>query len=268
MKKVLIKALNRIKSIITFLLNLKNIKYYFSQIIIILVPILFVIFPNWASYVKNNWLTITSFIAFMSLCVYFSVDTSLKLVEKIETIREIEHKNISLTTFLQTTPERVIKSIFNYLDFGYTERISVYRYEDSHFIRIGRYSKNAEYKKSGRERYPFDEGFIGLAWQQGEYFKDELPDPNRKLKGYINEVQGICNIEEETIINMRMKSRSYFCINLDDLSGDPIAVIVFESTNEKLPIEISEIKHLLESSFGHLIVEVINMSIPPGRRDE
>lgn len=255
-----------ILSLLSFIFNLKNLKYYWSQAVIVTVPIILVLFPNFPSAIASHWFYISLFILALILCVIFSLYISQELMIKMRDMGELENQNNNLTSFLQTTPERVIKSIYKYLDFGYTERITVYRYVDSHFVPIGRYSKNIEFKKGGRNRYPNSEGYIGIAWKQGELVIEGLPDPDKQFKGYIREVKSKCNIEEMVISEMRMRSRSYYCLNLDNLNGDPIAVIVFESSNESLPKNTTEIKHLLDSSFGHLIVDMINMNLPPGRR--
>lgn len=262
------QKIRKIKSIFLFILNIKNFRYYIGNILIVIIPTLFVIYPDLARFISYNWITITIFVLVMVLSVIFSLNTSYELVEKVGTIHELKHKNSNITSFLQTTPERVIKSIFNYLKFSYNERITVYTYSNSYFTSIGRYAKNPVYKKGGRKKYPYSEGFIGLAWQKGEFKIENLSDPIKKARGYINDVRGICNIEETTINDMNMKSRSYYCINLDNRNGDPIAVIVFESTDEVLPINIDEIKYLLKSSFGHLIVDMINMSNPNRRRTD
>lgn len=252
--------------LIKFLFKIKNLKYYIGNILIVIIPILLILWPNLISFITYNLITTGVFILALIICVIFSLHMSQDLMSKIENVRELEHKISNLTAFLETTPERVIKSIFNYLEFGYEERITVYRYADSHFIPIGRYAKNIEYKKGGRDKYPYNEGFIGIAWQTGELIIENLPDPNKQFKGYIKQVQSKCTIDEKTVEEMRMKSRSYYCLNLENLSRDAIAVIVFESTNSELPKRTSEIKHLLNSSFGLLIVEIINMNLP-GRRD-
>lgn len=225
-----------------------------------------VIFPLLPEFIAKSWKNVAFFIIFMIICVIVSLKVPEDLLKKTKEIEKMEHKINSLTLFLQSTPERVIYSIFNYLDFGYNERITVYRYADSHFVPVGRYAKNTEFKKGGRKRYPHSEGFIGIAWRSGHCTIEGLPDPEKQYKTYIKEVTTKCNIVESTISEMQMKSRSYYCLNLDSLHGDPIAVIVFESTDAKLPKKTEEIKHLLDSSFGHLIVDVINMNLPPGRR--
>ncbi|GKV69864.1 hypothetical protein NCCP2716_23620 [Sporosarcina sp. NCCP-2716] len=259
--------LKRIGSTLRFLSEVKNLKYYWSQVIIVIIPIILVIFPNLPSVIKKSWVSVSIFIIAMGITVIFSLKIPENYSKKEKIISDYENEIAGLRSFLESTPERVIKSIFNYLGFGYGERITVYRYESAYFVPVGRYSKNLEFKKLGRDRYDYTEGFIGLAWQQGEIVVENLPDPEKQAKGYIREVNTQCKIEEETLSSMSMKSRSYYCINLDD-NHEPIAVIVFESMKHVLPKNIDEIKKLMESSIGKLIVDVINMNIPPGKEGE
>jgi hypothetical protein len=115
------------------------------------------------------------------------------------------------------------------LEFGDTERISVYKHEGRAFVMLGRYSKNPLFDQSGRGIYPDSEGCIGRAWTSSESTVSNLPDPETNLAAYIAEVQK-WNLSESTIRSLRMKSRSYAAFAIDDSKGARrIAVVVFES---------------------------------------
>ncbi len=120
------------------------------------------------------------------------------------------------------------------LNFGHTERISVYKVYENKFVMIGRASDNPNLQQIGRSSYPIDEGFIGKGWAEGEYFINDLPDPNlRNGDTYYKKVNEVCTIEKEVLNNIKMKSRTFFIYRIKGYDNLPKAVLVIESENEK-----------------------------------
>lgn len=116
------------------------------------------------------------------------------------------------------------------------ERVSIYRHSmhaDS-FSLAGRYSRNPEYCKEGRDEYPLGADIISNAWMNGEAVSDTLPDPARRRKAYLKTLskQGI---DEATADALTMKSRRLYAKAVGD--GDRLrsrlAVVVFESTTPR-----------------------------------
>jgi hypothetical protein len=118
------------------------------------------------------------------------------------------------------------------LNFGHNERISVYKVYEGKFVLIGRASDNPNLQKTGRSSYPIEEGFIGKDWAEGEYFIDNLPDPNlRNGDTYYAQVNSIIGIDREIVRNIKMKSRTYFVYRIKGYENQPKAVLVIESIN-------------------------------------
>jgi hypothetical protein len=111
-----------------------------------------------------------------------------------------------------------------------SERISLFKFEGDTFIRIGRYSKNPIFKENGRISYPSNEGCISMAWQNGEFFIDQLPDPDKNLKSWCNEQYTKCKVPKDISKKLTMKSRNLFAIAIEDsIHRNRIAVMVIES---------------------------------------
>lgn len=200
-------------------------------------------------------------------------ETALKDYEKKvgdlkQDITRLSHHNEHLNNSLETFPERIIKFIALELDHGFSERITIYRYDkdEEFFIPLGRFSKNREFNKIGRGKYPKDKGFISKAWTSGKYFIEELPNYEIEEEEYINKVSSVVNIEKGVIRKLTMKSRSYFCKTLSNNEEKSIAIIVFESTEERFSVSEEEINKIIDSSFGNLLVESIDNNIIKGRR--
>lgn len=118
------------------------------------------------------------------------------------------------------------------LGFKYNERISVYKVHEGKFVLIGRASDNPNLQKVGRGSYPLEEGLIGKGWAEGEYFIDNLPDPNnRNGDTYYTQVNSINNIDREVVRKIKMKSRTYFIYRIRGYDNQPKAVLVIESLN-------------------------------------
>lgn len=238
----------------------KNLKEYWSQIPVILIPTSLSMFSDFNKWVIARWWVWLPTLLFIIFCIIhiFSKNESRNKL-KLEVDKLKENENVLVST-LESIPDRIITSTFNFLNFGYSERITLYRYENSQFVTVSRYAKNPNYKKGGRKSYTYSEGFISNSWNSGEFIIDNLPDPKRKSREYISTVRKHCNISEQTIKEIRMKSRCYYCRNLDSPNGDPIAVIVFESTEPQFPVSTHEIDKLLTSSIGNLISSIVSIN--------
>ncbi|MBL4617751.1 MAG: LapA family protein [Robiginitomaculum sp.] len=115
---------------------------------------------------------------------------------------------------------------------GDQARISIYVHEnsDGHFIPCGRYSPNPELRKPGRTLYPDNQGCIAKGWQNGWHFDKDFPETSSRHKSYC---QSQYDIPKNTHDGMKMRSRVYAALRLDDLSGNPLAVMVIESKNSE-----------------------------------
>jgi hypothetical protein len=128
--------------------------------------------------------------------------------------------------------------LFEKMNLKNSERISLYKFINDKFYVLGRFSNNPELRKRGRNSYK-KEGLIFKAWQVGKYFKNSgIPIPNmgtrsKFRKGYYKTLSDIARIDEETVWNMNMKSRSFYLKALKDSGNvENTSIIVIESLNE------------------------------------
>lgn len=153
---------------------------------------------------------------------------------------------------------------------GSTERITLYKLINDQFYVLGRFSSNPELKKRSRLVYK-KEGLIFKAWQESKFFKNSgipIPNLNSKSKfrrGYYKVLNEIANIEEQTVWEMRMKSRSFYIKAFKDLKNlAQTSIIVIESKNEKAfeEAEIGLMLNLDEEKKLVAFVEKIDWGFP------
>jgi hypothetical protein len=126
--------------------------------------------------------------------------------------------------------------IYQKLKFGNCERISIYKVEGNNCKVVSRHSIRPEFRSYNKDKiYPLNKGFIGKAWEDNsnEVFITNLPNYKENPNQYITKCLKLCNIEEDTIKQLSMKCRSYYCKVLRNSDEtDNIAIIVFESLNK------------------------------------
>jgi len=159
-----------------------------------------------------------------------------------------------------------LAAIFYKLNLRDNERISFYKFQDEKFHIIGRYSLNPDLAKRNRKYYPSDEGLIGLAWRNGEYHLNEgIPEfKHGTKKAYYDFIKSIAPINEETLKNMNMKSRSFYLKAFTDSKNiNRIAIIVLESENSNV-FNFSEIRQKVNYEETQLVsfIERLNWELP------
>jgi hypothetical protein len=175
------------------------------------------------------------------LTLFYSVWSIQKSSNVIDLEKEVEVKSNKIFDLENGLSDSVnqmnelfnsyILLVFKNLEFDHNERISVYKVHENKFILLGRASTNPRLKVNGRTNYPIDEGFIARGWEQGQFFIENLPDPNiRSGEPYFKEISQHCNISKEVVSLIKMKSRSYFVHRLNGYDSNPKALIVIEST--------------------------------------
>jgi hypothetical protein len=219
---------------------IKNLKEYWPQACLIIGSIGLTEFGSASDIKKENikWFRSPIGITFTTSAILNIVGTIASL-ERTKRIDTLEQEVADLEDLLGTQLnyplvfEARLQKIANDLGLKDTERISIYRHnQQDKFILIGRYSESPSYIKRGRSAYPDDEGCIGTAWNNGEAFDDNLPDPDNDISSYVNELKKRWNINKQTSRGFIMKSRNYaaYAIKESSSPGKRIAVIVFEST--------------------------------------
>lgn len=169
--------------------------------------------------------------------------TIIEIVNK-KTIKKLEEENEQYKILSETISENIKELFDGFLykfatikaDLENSERVTLYVHNgDNSFIPFGRYSQNTKYSKSGRSKYPDNEGCIAKGWEKTWYFDNEFPLDS---KDYLNKNKDEYNIDNKVMKKLNMQSKLYAVLRLDVLEK-PMAVIVVESTN---PTKFSEKK--------------------------
>lgn len=150
---------------------------------------------------------------------------------------DLKSKNSGISIDCHELFSKYIYSIFRKYGYGSSERISLYVLDLEHFRCIGRHSSDEKYRELPKKMYPKEVGFIGAAWRKGDFSISELPDPSLRLSEWFDSNEANTNISREALQQIGMKSRAFHCVRIQNSKSTPVAIIVFESTNKKLPNE-------------------------------
>jgi len=248
---------------------------YISSICLILLSIIDI--SNLNEYKLNGWGLINFplgkvfyvFIVIVTIVFgYFSIEHTYSIRVFEEQLKEKNSNIIDLESSLADSVKEMNELFNSYLmllveslNFTHTERISVYKVYDDKFLLIGRSSVNPTLAKTSRGNYPINEGFIALAWQEGEFFIDDLPDPTKNNRTtYYNACKAVSEIPRETIDAIKMASRSFYIKRLSGFDNKPKAIIVIESKiasaftkaaiDSKLEIVIQPLIMFIENNNG------------------
>lgn len=242
---------------------LKHWKETWGSLLIILIPLLYTIEFSKDLLIKIPFHWLISIVSF----VWAWVQTNKNFTSKQKLTNEIsslENENGMLKSNLESIPENMVKIFFKHFKLGNDDRVTLYRVKDNEFfIPVGRFSDNPKYKKSGRSQYPIDSGFIGKCWAEEEVIIQNLPIYTRNEKKYLEAVTKKCEIDQNVIKGLKMKSRSFYCKRLTFNGDEPIAVVVIESLNTSLK-DSDHFKQFLEGPFGKSLVEAIQNNLPVG----
>lgn len=139
--------------------------------------------------------------------------------------------NDLVTLWLQTASSN--------LNFNSKERITIYYEYGDTFYLLARYSKNPEFHKVHRQKFPLNEGVISKAWRHGYHVEANCPlSSSNKYNGYLEKTY---SYNEGKVNALTMKSCRYVALAITD-TANHIGVIVFESTDDNF------LKNNIESS--------------------
>lgn len=132
-------------------------------------------------------------------------------------------------------------------------RVTLYIHDgEQMFIPFGRYSTNPLFSQPGRSEYPDNQGAISHGWQKGWYF-----DSTNK-NDYVAHNSKKYEMPTEVLKKVKMQSKLFAVKRIDNHNGQPIALILVESTNATQFTE-DDIKDILtkeERVIGELIVQL------------
>jgi hypothetical protein len=120
-------------------------------------------------------------------------------------------------------------SYYERFDLTTNERVSLYKLDMDRFSCIGRHSDNEIFKAKPSRLYPNNEGCIAKAWQVGKVQDAGAPNPEDSLKNWVNYNIEKFNFSEDVLMNIKMKSRSFYGFRLRNTQNETIAVLMFES---------------------------------------
>ena len=112
----------------------------------------------------------------------------------------------------------------------YTDRISLYVFDEEGFFPIARYSANPLYNSVRRHFYPPDQGAISHTWTDGEYFKI-YPDPITQTDEYYRVLENLEHIPRSEAEQFSMKPTLIYGFRIGE-NHHPKAVFIIESTKK------------------------------------
>ena len=132
----------------------------------------------------------------------------------------------SLRSFYGFTLESILKKVN--LDESPKVRISAYLLssDKEHFMPVGRFSHNAEFRMQGRTLLPFSEGCISEAWRIG---KCEWREMSMNIDDRRKKSRSAYRVPEKTFNGLRMKSVALGAYRIDDNSKSPVGLVVIEA---------------------------------------
>lgn len=163
----------------------------------------------------------------------------------------LEHQRAIETADFLERARQVLVDLAGTLRLGSVGRVTVYRHDGQAFIVLARYSEGPTYNGTGRKIYPDDQGLIGFAWQHGEAFVDNLPDPTADFPAWeaALQAQGF-GLPRNVLEEMNMQPRCLAGIALKaPKSPDRVGVVVFESVTPGA-FTLSEVQNLMTRGRG------------------
>jgi hypothetical protein len=137
----------------------------------------------------------------------------------------------SLRSFYGFTLESILKKVN--LDESPKVRISAYLLSSNkeHFMPVGRFSHNAEFRMQGRTLLPFSEGCISEAWKTG---KCEWREMSKNIVVRRKKSGSMYQVPEKTFNDLRMKSVALGAYRIVDNTKSPVGVVVIEAVEHSI----------------------------------
>ena len=115
-------------------------------------------------------------------------------------------------------------SYFRRFNLDSNERVSLYKLDMEMFSCIGRYSDNEVFKSKPNRLYPKTQGCIAKAWEIGKFEDANAPDPNTDLAGWKQYNIDKFNFDIDQLERIRMRSRAFYGIRLQNAQNITVAV--------------------------------------------
>lgn len=148
-------------------------------------------------------------------------------------VRELENARTDLETRLDRTGKTLedmlvdqLRLIATRLTLTYQDRITLYKVDGDLLRCLSRWSARPDLRIRGRATIPASQGSAGRALKRTKH-QATLPDPETH-PGWWQE-QAKMGVPNEVAARLRMRTRHYLSLAVQDRRGDHIGVIVFES---------------------------------------
>jgi hypothetical protein len=264
--------------------NLDKIKYFLDKhffwinpVLILLTTLesaLFTYSPshNWINQHPIKYDLLSYFLGNLKLLICLALLLTLLNVFNFfrnKSINQLDKKIENYESILKTITEN-IRSLFDGFLYKFAtkklnvtdkDRISLYIYDENEkkFILFGRYAVNPKYIKSNRKYYIDNNGCISKSLESKWHFDNKFP---KNEKDWINYNNSIYNISKNEAKKMKMKSKLYAALRIDN-RNKILAVILFESLDSEKFNE-NKIKKILEDQENYLeeTISALELYIP------
>ncbi len=151
------------------------------------------------------------------------------------------------------------RSLFKECSLNNDSRLSIYKYDEIQrsFWIIGRHAEQVPFKARNRKLYPTDQGVIGKAWLDGEYYEKSLPNPYTNPDKYTETNLQKYGIPREISAKINMKSTCLWAKSLKNKKGDRFAIVVIESTKRD-SLARNTLSEFFENGKGYEIQETLD----------
>lgn len=164
--------------------------------------------------------------------------------------------------FLSSIPNVLVENLFNSLSLKMDERITIYIRYDHGFKPLARFSTCPLFNKGTDTIFPEGKGIIWEAYQKGELFIEDLPDPINNFNDWLDEQKKL-GITKQMAKKLTMKSRSYFAkAFIQKGIKDPHAIIVFESITPHVFIKENLVNAIASNQFLVEYLEQMHEILP------
>lgn len=253
-----------------FIIWFKSFKWKerWGDLITFMVPLLLSIIlgiDRVSEYLGDIWLfIIIGLLLFISVIGWLkSIENSISMSETINEKNQIDAQKEHLEGLLISLPEELCKILSDKWTMGTDARITIYRHTEEDFIPVSRYAKNPDFDKIRRPSYPKNTGYIKECWAQEDgVYINSLPDPETNPQEYIDIVNAESKMLKKDIMQLPMKSRSYFGKTLFDSNGQAFILVMIESTKPEIK-NISLIEEDLKGAFSKFVTTAVKSNILP-----
>jgi hypothetical protein len=203
-----------------------------------------------------QWIACIGFFLLLIGLISQSYEKAKVKLEKVKSEEKVKEQETIIDNLQKSYKKILAHTLFEIaskLKLSSTERISLYLHDDQgYFILLARYSDNPTFQQAGRVIYSDKQGCIQRGWENGFFMKQNFPDFNTNPDKYVAIHSKDFSMDETTVKNLTMMSRSVICKSLKDGATSPKAILLIESTL-KDKFDEKEVKKIITSEQPSLL---------------